>query len=60
MVTFDFFTNAHHQPKIVQMQLQEGGDPLVQTKTLINNNVQGIVVVPRLNGQICVHLTTCR
>ena len=46
MVTFDFFTNAHRQPKIVQMQLQEGGDPLVQTKTLINNNVQGIVVVP--------------
>mgnify|MGYP003949940335 CR=1 FL=1 len=46
MVTFDFFTNAHHQPKVVQMQLQEGGDPLVQTKTLINNNVQGIIVVP--------------
>ena len=46
MVTFDAFANSHHMPKIVQMQLQEGGDPLVQTKTLINNNVQGIVVVP--------------
>ena len=46
MVTFDAFANSHQVPKIVQMQLQEGGDPLVQTKTLINNNVQGIVVVP--------------
>jgi len=46
MVTMDAFANTHHTPKIVQMQLQEGGDPLVQTKTLINNNVQGIVVVP--------------
>ncbi len=46
MVTFDAFANAHHQPKLGQLQLQEGGDPLVQTKTLINNNVQGIVVVP--------------
>lgn len=46
MVTFDAFANTHHTPKIVQMQLQEGGDPLVQTKTLINNNVQGIVIVP--------------
>ena len=46
MVTFDAFANTHHTPQVVQMQLQEGGDPLVQTKTLINNNVQGIVVVP--------------
>jgi peptide/nickel transport system substrate-binding protein len=46
MVTFDAFANAHRSPKVVQMQLQEGGDPLVQTKTLVNNNVQGIVVVP--------------
>ena len=46
MVTMDAFSNVHHTPNIVQMQLQEGGDPLVLTKTLINNNVQGIVVVP--------------
>jgi len=45
-VTLDKFDNAHHTPKILQMRLQEGGDPLVQTKTLVNNNVQGIVVVP--------------
>lgn len=45
-VTFDAFANAHHAPKIAQMQLQEGGDPLVQVKTLINNGVQGIVAVP--------------
>jgi peptide/nickel transport system substrate-binding protein len=45
-VSFDAFANVHHDPKIVQLQLQEGGDPLIQTRTLINNNVQGIVVVP--------------
>lgn len=45
-VNFDAFANGHHTPKVVQMQLQEGGDPLVQTKTLINNHVQGIIVVP--------------
>ncbi len=45
-VTFDAFANVHHGPQIVQLQLQEGGDPLIQTRTLINNNVQGIVVVP--------------
>jgi peptide/nickel transport system substrate-binding protein len=46
MVTFDAFANTHHQPNVVQLQLQEGGDPLVQSKTLVNNNVQGIIVVP--------------
>ena len=45
-VTLDKFDNVHHTPKIIQMQLQEGGDPLVQAKTLVNNNVQGIIVVP--------------
>jgi peptide/nickel transport system substrate-binding protein len=45
-VTFDAFANAHHNSQIAQLQLQEGGDPAVQIKTIINNGVQGIVAVP--------------
>jgi ABC-type transport system substrate-binding protein len=45
-VVFDAFPNSHHTPQIAQMQLQEGGDPLVQVRTLINNGVQGIIAVP--------------
>ena len=45
-VVFDAFANGHHSPNVAQLQLQEGGDPLVQVKTIINNGVQGIVAVP--------------
>ncbi len=45
-VIFEAFANAHHGPKIAQLQLREGGDPLVQVKSLINNDVQGIIAVP--------------
>lgn len=45
-VTFDAFANGHHSPSVAQMQLSEGGDPLVQTRTLTNNGVQGIIAVP--------------
>jgi peptide/nickel transport system substrate-binding protein len=45
-VTFDAFPNGQHTPQIAQLQLQEGGDPLVQVRTLINNGVQGIIAVP--------------
>ncbi len=45
-VTFDAFGNVHHSPAIAQLQLQEGGDPIVQVKTIINNGVQGIIAVP--------------
>ena len=45
-VVFDAFANGHHSPKIAQMQLQEGGDPTIQVKTLINNGVTGIIQVP--------------
>lgn len=45
-VVFDAFANLHHAPQVAQLQLQEGGDPLVQVKTLINNGVQGIIAVP--------------
>ena len=46
VVSFDAFANAHHSPLIAQLQLTEGGDPLVQIKTLTNDSVQGIVAVP--------------
>ena len=45
-VTFDAFVNGHHNPSITQLQLQEGGDPIVQVKTIINNGIQGIIAVP--------------
>jgi peptide/nickel transport system substrate-binding protein len=45
-VTFDAFANVHHAPQIAQLGLQEGGDPIVQVKTIINNGVQGIIAVP--------------
>jgi ABC-type transport system substrate-binding protein len=45
-VVFDAFANAHHTPGIAQLQLQEGGDPIVQVRTLTNDGVQGIVAVP--------------
>jgi peptide/nickel transport system substrate-binding protein len=45
-VTFESFGNAHHTATIGQLSLQEGGDPVVQVKTLQNNGVQGILAVP--------------
>ncbi len=45
-VTFDAFGNGHHNASIAQFLLAEGGDPLVQVKTIINNGVQGILAVP--------------
>jgi peptide/nickel transport system substrate-binding protein len=45
-VIFDAFANAHHAPKIAQLQLSEGGDPQIQVKTIVNNGVQGIIAVP--------------
>lgn len=45
-VTFEAFSNAHHTPTVAQLSLTEGGDPVVQVKTLQNNGVQGIIAVP--------------
>jgi len=45
-VIFDAKSNVHHSPSLVQMQLREGGDPLLQIKTLEGGEVQGIIVVP--------------
>ncbi len=43
---FEAYQNAHHNPKIPLMQLAEGGDPIVQIKTLLNGSIQGVVAVP--------------
>lgn len=48
-VAFDAKANAHHSPKVAQLRLQEGSDPIVQVKTLINNGVQGMIAVPPPN-----------
>jgi peptide/nickel transport system substrate-binding protein len=47
--TFDAVANAHHNPTVAQLRLNEGADPIVQVKTLINNGVQGIIAVPPPN-----------
>ena len=45
-VSFSSFSNPHHKQHLGQLSLQEGGDPLVQARTVLNNGVQGIIAVP--------------
>jgi len=45
-VIFDAFNNSHHTPSLVQLQLREGGDPLLQIRSLEGAEVEGIIVVP--------------
>lgn len=45
-VTFEAYPNAHHQPGIAALSLQEGGDPVVQVSTLKGGTMQGMVAVP--------------
>jgi len=42
---FEAFTNAQHGPKIPVLMLAEGGDPIVQVKTIMSGGVQGLVAV---------------
>ncbi len=52
-VTFTAFPNEHHDPSIAQAQLQEGGDPLLAIKAIINNSVQGIIeVAPNFRADV--------
>ncbi len=44
-IKFTAFPNAHHAPKIDIMTQAEGGDPLVQVRTLLNSGVQGVISV---------------
>jgi peptide/nickel transport system substrate-binding protein len=52
-VTFDMFANGHHNAKITQLQMAEGGDPQVQVTTVLAGGVQGIIsVAPPLRPQV--------
>lgn len=44
-VKFTAVGNVHHKPAIPVVSLAEGGDPLVQVRTLMNGGVQGVVAV---------------
>ena len=43
---FKAFPNPHHQPQIAELVIHEGGDPLVQLRTLMLKGAQGMVIVP--------------
>ncbi|MCB9678771.1 MAG: ABC transporter substrate-binding protein [Alphaproteobacteria bacterium] len=42
---FEAFSNGHHAPKIPLLMLGEGGDPIVQVKTIMSGGVQGLIAV---------------
>lgn len=44
-VVFSAVENPHHRAKIPQLQMQEGNDPLLQVRAIMNNAVQGIIAV---------------
>jgi len=52
-VRFTAVQNGHHDPKIDIASLGEGGDPLVQVRTIINGGVSGLIsVAPPLRSEI--------
>lgn len=52
-VKFTKFKNAHHDPYIDTLSQAEGGDPLVQVRTLLNGGVQGVIsVAPPLRPDV--------
>jgi peptide/nickel transport system substrate-binding protein len=52
-VKFTAAPGVHHTPRIDGLQLAEGGDPLVQIKTLLNGGVQGVIsVAPGLRNDV--------
>ncbi|MBT3221390.1 MAG: hypothetical protein HN348_20085, partial [Proteobacteria bacterium] len=44
-VKFEAFPNGHHSPKIAETRSSQGGDPLVQIRTLLNGGVHGLITV---------------
>jgi len=44
-VRFTAVPNVHHNAKISILGMGEGGDPLVQVRTLLNGGVQGVITV---------------
>lgn len=52
-VLFNAVPNIHHNARIDSMSLAEGGDPLVQVRTLLNGGVQGVITVaPPLRPEV--------
>lgn len=52
-VKFTAAPGVHHTPRIDTLQLAEGGDPLVQVRTLLNAGVQGVIsVAPPLRNDV--------
>ncbi len=44
-VRFDVFPNLHHAAKIDVLSMIEGGDPLLQVRSIINGDTQGVISV---------------
>ncbi|NCG20758.1 MAG: hypothetical protein GWP91_17250 [Rhodobacterales bacterium] len=52
-VKFTATPNGHHNAAIGVMSMAEGGDPLVQVRTLLNGGVQGLIsVAPPLRSDV--------
>jgi peptide/nickel transport system substrate-binding protein len=52
-VAFTAFPNVHQMPKISEMKLTEGIDPMVQVRTLLNGGVNGLITVaPSLRADV--------
>jgi peptide/nickel transport system substrate-binding protein len=52
-VRFTAHAGVHHAPWIPVMRMAEGGDPLVQVRTLLNGGIQGLVsVAPALRADM--------
>ncbi len=52
-VRFEARANAHHSPQVEVMAMGEGGDPLVQVRTIMNKGVSGLIsVAPPLRAEI--------
>jgi peptide/nickel transport system substrate-binding protein len=52
-VSFKAYANEHHGAKIADLKLQEGSDPFVQVRTIINAGVHGVIsVAPQYRPEI--------
>jgi peptide/nickel transport system substrate-binding protein len=52
-VRFEAKPNAHHAPRLEVLAMGEGGDPLVQVRTIMNKGVSGLIsVAPPLRAEI--------
>jgi len=52
-VHFEAVSNRHHEPGLSALRLDEGGDPFVQVRTVLNGGIDGLVQVhPALRAEI--------